>query len=98
MDFYLELGFTRKEAGELYDAERAVAYAQQWDYLRNPNVPGKDGFMFCTDHQCADIMTYMECRHNGVTFEWVMKRMQEYAILGSSGFARMYLQKSKENK
>ena len=94
MDFYLKLGFTQKESGELYDAERAVAYSGQWAYLRDPATPGKDGFMFCTDFQCADIMSYMECKHNGLTFDWVMKRMQEYAILGSNGFALKYLQKS----
>ena len=84
----------------LYDAERAVAYAGQWNYLRSPNIPGKDGFMFCTDYECAEILSYMEHegKHNGVTFEWVMTRMQEYAILGSSGFALKYLQKSGRNK
>lgn len=82
----------------LYDAERAVAYAQQWEYLRNPTTPGKDGFMFCTDFQCADILSYMEFEHNCLTFDWVMKRVKDYALLGPKGFALKYLQKSEVNK
>lgn len=98
MDFYLKLGFTEKEATMMYDAERAVAYAGHWAYLRDPRTPGKDGFMFCTDVQCANILSYMEFTHNCVTFEWVMKRVKDYALLGSSEFALKYLQKSGENK
>ena len=77
----------------LEDAYKAVTKAKRWDFLRRPDVPGPDGFMFSNWPQMKDIDSFMEYGgHSGASYGMTMREMEFIAKKGWDAFAAKYNQ------
>lgn len=80
METFMALGFDAHESTMLADAHQAVTKADMWEYLKLPDTPGKDGFMFTPAIELALITAEMQYQgHSGASFAWVMRQMEAIA-------------------
>jgi hypothetical protein len=67
----------------LEDAYQAVTKANRWSFLRRPDVPGDNGFMFSEWPQMKDIDAHMEYGgHSGASYGMTMRQMEFIAKKG----------------
>ena len=65
------------------DAYKAVTKANRWGFLRRPDVPGPNGFMFSEWPEMKDIDTHMEYGgHSGGSYGSTMRVMEFIAKWG----------------
>lgn len=78
------------------NAYDAVSRTEMWSWLKTYNPPGGEGFMFSRHPNVAIIGNKMEeCPnppgHSGSSFGFIMRRMQQIAILGEEAYRTKYL-------
>lgn len=83
----------------LEDAYKAVTKANRWDFLRRPDVPGPNGFMFSEWPQMKDIDTFMEYGgHSGASYGMTMRAMEFIAKWGWSEYVKSILQQKQKEE
>lgn len=83
----------------LEDAYKAVTKANRWDFLRRPDVPGPNGFMFSNWPQVKDIDSFMEYGgHSGGSYGCTMRAMEFIAKNGWDEYARDVQEQDKKRK
>lgn len=95
MERFLPLGYTPAEAIMLADAQQALTKTNLWDYMKKKSTPGKDGFMFCTDHELVILSHAMKYDgHSGASYAWTMRQMEYIAKNGWDAFTKLRTQMS----
>ena len=99
MDMFTELGYSPEEAIMLKDAYVAITNADLWDYMKKPSTPGKDGFMFSTDHELVILSRYMKYDgHSGASYAWTMRVMESIAKNGMEGHKKLLNARGSKSK
>ncbi len=71
------------------DAYKAVTKANRWGFLRRPDVPGPNGFMFSEWPEMKDIDTHMEYGgHSGGSYGSTMRVMEFIAKYGWGAYVQ----------
>lgn len=83
--YIADLPLTKTEKDLLKDAYEAVEKTSgAWEWLKRPDVPGENGFMFCNDPTVKSIIDNMKLAgdHSGGSFAWTMRQMEAIAKMG----------------
>ncbi len=85
-DFSLASPFEREM---LEDAFQAVTKADAWELLKDPAIPGDDGFMFTQNPSVEEISKFMKYEgHSGASYGVTMRAMEFIAKEGWDAYMR----------
>lgn len=73
----------------LEDAYQAVDKADAWEWLKKPETPGPEGFMWSSDPVLYDIRRYMTVDHSGGSFAEALRHMECIAKNGWVGYLKI---------
>lgn len=80
---------SKYSAHELNDAYQAVEKANAWEWLKDPETPGNEGFIFCQHPMLTTIHSFMTVEHSGGSFAMAMRHMECIAKKGWDGYLRV---------
>ena len=66
----------------LTEAYKIITELNLWDWLKNPNIPGENGFMFSQYPEVSQICEKMKIGHSGSSFGFTMRTMETIAKNG----------------
>ncbi len=74
---------SQNDRAMLEDAFQAVSKAEAWNLLKDPSVPGKNGFMFSQNPAIEAISAHMKYGgHSGASYAFTMRQMEFIAKNG----------------
>jgi hypothetical protein len=83
----------------LEDAYKAVTKANRWSFLKRPDVPGPNGFMFSDWPEVKDIDIHMEYGgHSGGSYGSTMRVMEYIAKNGWESYVQQQQQQEQQQR